>query len=145
MTIVRSLLRLYSYFFQAAFVVATLAMAVLMLVSGPQTVNFYLLPWQTWTLTVKISALIGLAVVGALVLLMAVRGKLQMVYIAWSVLVLALVARYFLMSPLGYTPTSGGLTAVLSKPGGFTFALLLILAAIIAVLGASIKPTAKAS
>lgn len=120
-------------------------MAVLMLVSGPQTVNFYLLPWQTWTLTVRISVLIGLAVVGALVLLMAVRGKLQIVYVAWSVLVLALVTRYFLLSPLGYTPTSGGLTAVLSKPGGFTSALLLILAAIIAVLGATMKPAEKAS
>lgn len=145
MTIVRSLLRLYSYFFQAAFVVVSLAMAVLMLVSGPQTVNFYLLPWQTWTLTVRISVLIGLAVVGALVLLMAVRGKLQIVYVAWSVLVLALVTRYFLLSPLGYTPTSGGLAAVLSKPGGFTSALLLILAAIIAVLGATMKPAEKAS
>ena len=142
---VRKLLRVYSYFFQAAFVFVSLAMAALMLASGPQTVNFYLLPWQTWTLTVKVSVLVGLAVVGLFVLLMAVRGKLQMVYVAWSVLVLALVVRYFLLSPLGYTPTSGGFTAVVSKFGGFTAALCLILAAMIAVLGASMKPGARAS
>ena len=141
MTIVRTLLRVYSYFFQAAFVVASLGMAALMLVSGPQTVNFYLLPWQTWTLTVRVSALIGLAVIGLLVLLMAVRGKLQMVYVAWSVLVLALIARYFLFSPQGYEPKYGW--AILS--GEVSLGLMLILAAIIAVLGASMKPATKAS
>jgi hypothetical protein len=141
---VRTLLRLYSYFFLAAFAVVSLAMAVLMLVSGPQTVNFYLLPWETWTRTVRISALIGLALVGILVLLMAVRGKLQIVYIAWSVLALALIARYCFLSPQSYTPVAGGFTAALLKSGDFICALLLILAAIIAVLGASMRPVAKA-
>ncbi len=138
MKIVRSLLRLYSYLFQAAFIVVSLAMAVLMLASGRQTVNFYLLPWEKWTLTTRVSVLMGLAVIGIFVLLMAVRGRMQKMVFLWTVVVLLLVARYFLLSPLGYTARPGAFS------GGFTNALLLILAALIAVLGASMKSDAKA-
>jgi hypothetical protein len=121
------LLRVFSYFFHALFAFVTLAMAVITLADGRQTVNFYLLPWQGRALAY---GLLVLAAVGVVVLLLAVRGKTQALYVAWSVLVLLLVVRYFFFSEFGFTPGSGE----------FTWAMVLTLSALLAVLGARMMP-----
>jgi hypothetical protein len=126
-TALRALLRLFSYVFHALFVFVASVMAVLTLVSGPQTINFYLLPWQGRALVYGLLALAG---IGVLVLLLAVRGKMQMLYVLWSALVLGLVARYFFFTSYGFTPDTGE----------FTWAMIFVLAALLALLGARMKP-----
>ncbi len=127
MNALRALLRLFSYVFHALFVFVTLAMAVITLVGGPQTVNFYLLPWQGKAL---VYGLLVLAAAGVIVLMLAVRGRTQRLYLIWSVLVLLLVVRYFFFSDYGYIPGTGD----------FTWAVVFVAAGLLALLGARMKP-----
>ena len=123
-----SLLRAFSYVFHALFILVTLMMAGVLVASGKQSVNFDLLPLLTGR--PLIYGLVALALVGAVVLLLAVRHKAQMLYVAWSVFVLALVVRFFFFSSQGYVPGSGD----------FNVALYALAAAILAALGARQKP-----
>jgi len=123
----KTLLRLYSYAFHGLLAFAAAAVAIVSLASNPSTVNFYLLPWQGRPL---IYGLIVLALVGALILLMAVRGKMQRLFVGWSVVLLALVMRCFFFSPFSFTPETGEITSALAA----------VLAAALAVVGAGVKP-----
>jgi hypothetical protein len=104
-----------------------LLMAGVLLASGKQSVNFDLLPLTGRPL---IYGLVALALVGAVVLLLAVRHRAQTLYVAWSIVVLALVVRFFFFSSKGYTPGSGD----------FNAALYVLAAAILAALGARQRP-----
>jgi hypothetical protein len=130
-TSLRSVLRFFSYVFHAAFAFVTLVMAVIALADGPQTVNFYLLPWEGKALAY---GLLILAAVAVIVLLLAVRGKTQTLYLVWSVLVLGLVVRYFCFTDYGFTPDTGE----------FTYATVFMLGALLALLGAGVKPARHA-
>ena len=127
----RTSLRLFSYAFHALFIFVASAMAVIAMVGEPQTVNFYLLPWEGRTL---VWGLLALALIGAAVLFLAVRGRAQATYRIWSLLVLALVVRYFFFSDYAFTPDTGE----------FTYALCLVLATLLALFGAGVKPQANA-
>lgn len=120
------ILRLYSLAFHALFVLVILAMALIVLLSRPSTVNFYLLPWEGGAL---IYGLIVLALIGAAILLFARRGQLNGAFLAWSVLVAALIVRYYFFSPYRFTPGSGDVL----------LALAVILAALLAAVGAYLK------
>lgn len=120
------ILRLYSLAFHALFVLVILAMVLIVLLSRPSTVNFYLLPWEGGALIYGLSVL---AVIGAVILLFAWRGQLNGAFLAWSVLVVALVIRYYFFSPYRFTPGSGDVLA----------ALVVILASMLAALGAYVK------
>ncbi len=127
MTALGRFLRLFSYVFHALFVFVVSAVAGITLASGPETVNFYLLPWAGKALVYGLLALAG---AGVIVLLLAVRGKMQTLYLLWSVLVLGLVVRYFFFSDYSFTPATGE----------FTYGMAFILAALAALLGARVKP-----
>ena len=129
MTVLHSLLRLFSYAFNALFVFVASAMAVITSIGQPHTLNFHLLPWQGRTL---LWGLVALALIGAVILMLAVRGRAQAVYRLWSLLVLALVVRYFFFSDYAFTPDSGE----------FTFAVGIILCAVVSFLGAGIPVAA---
>jgi hypothetical protein len=122
-----SLLRAFSYVFHALFILVTLVMAGVLLASGKQSVNFDLLPLTGRPLAYGLAAL---ALVGVVSLLLAVRRKAQMLYVVWSVFVLALVVRFLFFSTHGYTPGSGD----------FNTAIYAVAAAILAALGARQKP-----
>jgi len=87
----RNLLRIFSYFFNGMFAAVSLAMAVVILASGPQTVNFSLLPVSGRP---QAYWLIGLGLLGIVILLAAVRGKGQPLYAVWTVFAFALVVRF---------------------------------------------------
>lgn len=131
MKALRNLLRIFSYFFNGMFAAVSLAMAVLILASGPQTVNFSLLPvagrpQAYW--------LIGLGLLGIVILLAAVRGKGQPLYAIWTVCALALVVRFFFFTSYSFTPGTGD----------YRPAVYLVFAAVLAAIGASLKPMAGA-
>ena len=130
MNLLRTSLRYFSYAFSALFVFILLAVSVVWLASGPLTVNFYLLPWEGQAL---IYSLMGLALVGGFVLLMAVRGKTQGLFVGWSVLLLLLILRYYFFSPYSFTPDTGN----------YRVALLIILCAMVAAVGAWVKPASN--
>jgi len=104
-----------------------LIMAGVLLLSGPQAVNFDFLPLTGNALAYGLAAL---ALVGAIVLLLAVRHKAQALYVGWSVVVAALIVRFFLFSSYGYVPDSGD----------FLYALYGLAAALAALLGARQTP-----
>jgi len=124
------LFRIYAYFFHALFICAALVMAAISLASGPHTLNFYLLPWEGKAL---IYGLVALALIGAAILLLATRGRSWLLFAGWSILVFVLVVRYFFFSPFTFTPGTGD----------YLPALGIILAALLATVGASLKPTAQ--
>jgi hypothetical protein len=107
-----------------------MAVAVVWLASGPLTVNFYLLPWGGQALAYS---LIVLALAGGFVLMMAVRGKMQGLFLGWSVLLLLLIVRYYFFSPYSFTPDTGN----------YKVALLIILCAMVAAVGAWVKPASS--
>ncbi len=122
----RSGLRLFSYFFNAMVSLLALINGVILLSSGPVSVNYPLLPLSRTRLGYT---LIALALVGAVILMAAVRRKIPLVYLVWTLLVLAVVVRFFFFSTYGYTEGSSD----------FRYALLAVLAAAVAALGAGRK------
>ena len=130
MNLLRTSLRYFSYAFSALFVFILVAVAVVWLASGPLTLNFYLLPWGGQAL---VYSLIALALAGAFVLLMAVRGKMQGLFLGWSVLLLLLTVRYYFFSPYAFSPDTGN----------YKMALLIILCAMVAAIGAWVKPASS--
>ena len=128
MTVLRRIVRLYSYAFSVLCALSVLAMSVLILISKSVTVNFYLLPWEG---TALLCGMVDLALAGLAVVLLTWGGKMQMLFLGWSLLVLALIVRYVFFTPNSFTPDSGE----------FTFALGVILAAAVAAAGAGLEPT----
>ncbi len=129
MTILRRIVRLYSYAFSVFCVLSVLALSVIILASKSVTVDFYLFPWEGKAL---LYSMVGLALAGLAVVLLTWRGKMQTLFLVWSLLVLLLVVRYYFFTPNSFTPDSGE----------FTFALWVILAAAVAAAGAGLKPEA---
>lgn len=127
MTVLRHIVRFYSYAFSILCVFSVLAMSVIIFVSKSVTVNFYLFPWEGKAL---LYSMIGLALAGLAVVLLTWRGKMQGLFLVWSLLVLALIVRYFFFTPNSFTPDSGE----------FTLALGVVLAAAVAAAGAGLKP-----
>jgi hypothetical protein len=128
-TLLRRIVRLYSYAFSVLCVFVVLAMSVIMLLSEPVTVNFYLFPWEGKAL---LYSMVVVAFAGLAVVLLTWRGKMQSLFFVWSLLALVLIVRYYFFTPNFFTPDSGE----------FTFALFVILAAAIAAAGAGLKPIA---
>lgn len=130
MNLLRTSLRCFSYAFSALFVFILVAVAIVWLASGPLTVNFYLLPWGGQAL---VYSLVGLALAGAFVLLMAMRGQMQGLFLGWSVLLMLLTVRYYFFTPFSFTP----------ETGDYKTALLVILGSMVAVVGAWMKPASS--
>jgi hypothetical protein len=128
--LLRRILRLYSFAFHALFALVVLAAAFVMLASKPATISFYLLPWRGPSM---LWGLLLLALIGLIILLLAVRGKIQKLYGFWSVVVFILIVRLFFFSPASFTPGRGE----------FQMALWIILAAVLAVVGACGKPASS--
>jgi len=128
-TVLRRIVRLYSYAFSVLCIFSVLAMSILILASKSVTVRFYLLPWEGKAL---LYGLFGLALAGLVVVLLTWRGRMQMLFLVWSLLVLVLIVRYYFFTAYSFTVGSGE----------FTIALGVVLAAVVAAAGAGLKPVA---
>jgi hypothetical protein len=128
-TVLQRIVRFYSYAFSVLCVLCALAMSVVIFFSKSVTLNFYLLPWEGKAL---LYSTVGLALAGLAVILLTWRGKMQKLFLVWSLLVFLLIVRYFFFTPNSFTPDSGE----------FTFALWVVLAAAVAAAGANLKPVA---
>jgi len=114
-------LRLFSYLFHGVLALFLLVVSGFALTSGAPSLSLRMLPWTGSTLewVVFLGALVGLSTV-----LLALRARLRLLFLLWSLAVAVLLLRGYFFS--GYR----------FAPGTVSTALYLIAGSLVAVLGA---------
>ncbi len=125
MRLVGAIMRIFSYLFHAGLGLFLLGISLVALINGRHNLRIDLLPWEGKALTfwLLFAALFGLAS-----LLLAVRGKLKVLFFIWSVVVVAMLVRGYIFS--GYY--FGGAGALMN-------AVYLTLASILAAVGSWLR------
>ncbi|MEN6537514.1 MAG: hypothetical protein ABFD60_11425 [Bryobacteraceae bacterium] len=123
MAFIRRILSYYSYAFNGLFAAFLLGIAAISFLTGSHAFQFPILPWEDNTL---VYALVGIAVIGFLMVLLAMIGTAKKLFLIWSLLVFALIVRGFFFSSHQFAAGSGDICT----------ALYVVAASIIAVLGA---------
>ncbi len=118
-------MRIYSYLFHAVLAFFLLGVSFVALLNGTDNLKMALLPWQGRSLTLW---MFGLGLFGMASVLLALRGKLRVMFLLWSVGVVLMLVRGYIFSPYYF----GGF-------GGFVNALLFILAAVAAAFGSWLR------
>jgi hypothetical protein len=118
---VKLIMRYFGFLFHLLLVLFLIAVSGLALASGTPSLNLKMLPWSGTTLSY---VLFFGALAGLLILLLAIRGTLRVLFLLWSVLVAYLLVKGYIFS--GYKFATGE----------FRNAIYLIVASLIALLGA---------
>jgi hypothetical protein len=118
---VKLIMRYFSFLFHLLLVFFLIAVSGLAMASGTPSLNLKMLPWTGSTLNY---VLFFGALVGLLTMLLAMRGTLRILFLVWSLLVAVLLVKGYIFS--GYKFSTGE----------FKTAIYLIVASLIAVLGA---------
>lgn len=121
MAALKALMRIFSYLFHALLTLFLLGLSLVALSSG-QTLQLDVLPWQGASLTYW---LFGAALLGLILVILAVLRKWRPLFFLWSLVVLVMIVRGFFLSAHHF-----------AGPPEFHGALYLTLAALIAALGA---------
>jgi hypothetical protein len=121
MGIVAALLRIFSYLFHLMLSGFLLGIASLAAMSAQHNLRLDMLPWTGAELTWW---LMGLALFGLLTVILALFGKLRILFTIWCATALVLMVRGYFFSPYTF-----------SGPEEFQFAGLLSLGALLAFLG----------
>ena len=114
-------MRYFSFLFHLFLVLFLIAVSGLALASGTPSLNLKMLPWAGTTLPY---VLFFGALAGLLIVLLAIRGTLRILFVIWSLLVAVLLLKGYIFS--GYK----------FGTGEFKTAIYLIVASLIALLGA---------
>lgn len=114
-------MRYFSFLFHLLLVLFLIAVSGLALASGTPSLNLKMLPWAGTTLPY---VLFFGALAGLLIVLLAIRGTLRILFVIWSLLVAVLLLKGYIFS--GYK----------FGTGEFKTAIYLIVASLIALLGA---------
>lgn len=115
------IIRFFSFVFHFALAVILLGLSIVAFASGNHNLQLDWLPWSGPTQTYW---LLGLGLGGILVLVLALKGVLRVLFLAWTVAALIMLARGFFFSPYVFDGWSG-----------FQTALLVVLAALLAAVG----------
>ena len=121
MEAVKAIVRYFSYLFHLLLVFFLIGVSGLALASGTPSLNLKMLPWSGTT--VNYAVFFG-AIVGLLVVLLAIRGTLRVLFLVWSLLVFVLLFKGYILS--GYKFATGE----------FKTAAYLLVGSLIAVAGA---------
>ncbi len=115
-------MRLYSYLFHGLLSLLMIVVALVSWFGGQHSLNLLLLPWQDETLRwlLLVSGLVGLVIVW-----LATRDLLRILFLLWSLVVLITLARGFFFGWVHY----------LRGPYPLSWALILTLAALLAAIG----------
>ncbi len=121
MRVVKTLLRFFSYLFHCILALFLLGVSGLTLFSGGQNLHLGMLPWtgSTLTLAVFFGSLFGL-----IALLLAVRGRLRVLFFLWSLVVIVLMVKGYVFAGYHFAP------------GEAKTAAYLMIAALLALAGA---------
>lgn len=121
MGVVKTLLRFFSYLFHGMLALFLVAVSGLTLVSGAQNLHLGMLPWTGSTLTIVV--FFG-SICGLLTLLLAIRGRLRALFFIWSLGVIVLMVKGYILSGYHFSPSE-------AKTAGY-----LMIAALLALAGA---------
>jgi hypothetical protein len=118
---VKTIVRIFSYIFHGLLALFLLAMSCVALLSGlPLQLGMLPLSGPNQTYLV-----LGLALLGLLAVLLALRGKLRSLFFIWSLAVVLLMLQGFFVGPYSFP-----------SPTEFGYAVYLTIAALIAAAGA---------
>jgi hypothetical protein len=118
---VKALLRIFSYVFHALLALFLIAVAVLSLLSGTSDLQMRMLPFTGTTL---VYVLLFAPLFGLITILLAIKGKLRVLFFLWTLVVLGFLLRGYVFSPYRF------------RLGEFTTVVYLVSGALISVLGA---------
>ncbi len=124
MGVLKALLRFFSYLFHGVLTLALIAVSVVTLASGAGNLQFGMLPWTGSTLTYIL--LFG-SIAGFLTVVLAIRGTLRPLFFLWALAVAVLLVRGYVFSGYHFSP------------GEFRSALYLVLASLVALIGAWVQ------
>lgn len=113
MEIIRALMRYYSFAYHGLLALFLLALAFVAVASGSHTLQLEMLPWTGSALTWWIlgGSLFGLASV-----VLAFKGKINVLFLVWSVAVVLFMLKGYIFSSYKFTP--GQITTPLLLMGG---------------------------
>ncbi len=115
-------MRLYSYVFHGLLSLAMILIALVSWFGGSHSLNLLLLPWQDEALR---WLLLSSGLVGLVIVWLATRDFVPILFLLWSLLILVVLARGFFLGWVHY----------LRGPYPLSWALLLSLGALLAVVG----------
>ncbi len=95
----RLFLRMFSYLFQLAIAVPLAAIGVVTAASGLNNLHLGMLPWEGARLTYGVLAL---GFVGILITVLAIFGRLKILFPLWSGLIFFLMFRGFILSSYSF-------------------------------------------
>lgn len=124
MGILRNVLRIYSYIFEAILCLAAIAVSAVTLLSGDERLQLGWLPWSAPQLAWW---LISLGIVGLICVLLATAAKWRVPLFVFSLAVILVLARGFFYSSYTFTGSAE-----------FKRALWLLVGAFLAMIGAMI-------
>ena len=130
MDVLKALLRFLSYLYHGLLCLILVAMSGLAIVAGAPSLHLEMLPWTGSTLLYAMffGGLFGLATV-----ILAIKGSLRPLFFLWSLVVVILLVKGYLLSSYHFSP------------GEFSKVLYLIVGSFIALIGSWLQMTAKAS
>ena len=123
MGVIRGVLRVYSWIFEAVLCAMALAVASVTVLSGDLDLKLGWLPWDAKNL---VTWLFGFGILGLLLILLAVAGRLRFLLFLFALIVFVLLLKGFFYG-FGYS---------FENPGQVKNALILIAGAFVAFLGA---------
>ena len=126
MQVIKALLSFFSYVFHGLLCLAMFAMTGLAMANGAKSLQLGMLPWNGTT-TLFIAALLGLVIV-----LLAIKGTLRPLFFVWSLFILLLLVKGYIFSSYHFSP------------GEFRTAVYLIVGSFVALLGAWASMSRKA-
>jgi len=121
--LLRGVLRVYSWIFEAVLCAMAIAVSAVTVLSGDLDLKLGWLPWDSKTAT---GWLFGFGVLGLLLILLAIAGRLRILLFLFALVVLVLLAKGFFYG-FGYS---------FENPSQVQNAILLIAGAFLAWLGA---------
>lgn len=121
MALVKGLMRFFGYVFHGVLALFLLAVSGMALSTGQHSLRFDMLPWTGSALTYW---LLGGALAGLLIVVLAVRRVLPVLFFIWSLVVAGFMLKGYVFSGYHF------------GRGDFTLAMCLIAGSIIALLGA---------
>ena len=123
MGVLRGLLRVYSWIFEALLCLLGIGVAIVSLTVGrPDPVQIDWLPWSAGALP---AWLIGLGILGLLFVLLAILGRLRILLFLFAAAIFALLTKGLFFTTSSFDGPAGGRTSV-----------LVVIAAFIAFVGA---------
>ena len=130
MDVIKALMRLFSYLFHALLALFLIAVSGIALASGTASLKLGMLPWSGSTL---LYVLFFGSLAGLLSLILALAGKLRLLFFLWSLVVAVLLVKGYVFSGYRFTP------------GEWKTAAWLVAFSLIALLGAWFQMTRRAA